>query len=58
LHGQQVRRACLRRFPLRRFLVSLLCGLEDARHVAVKLMSLEKTRKKLAEFLTNFRLEK
>jgi hypothetical protein len=38
--------------------VSLLCGLEDARHVAAKSMSLEKTRKKLAEFLTNSRLDR
>jgi hypothetical protein len=29
--GRQVRRACLRQFPHRRFLVSLLCVPEDAR---------------------------
>jgi hypothetical protein len=42
-----------------RFLISLLCGLEDARHIAVwRVQELGKKRKKLAALLTRSRLEK
>jgi hypothetical protein len=41
LHGRQVRRACLRQFPHRRFLVSLLCGLEDLEGMTLRRLWLE-----------------
>jgi hypothetical protein len=59
LHERQVRHACLPQFPHRRFLVVLLCGLENARHVAAwRVQEAGKKRKKLAALLTRSRLEK